>query len=58
MSIYFITKSKITIKVSLTSLSTFEINFNNINIAIKKKGIDYITTTTIIVVVEISLLAS
>ena len=59
MSTYSVTKSKTTIKVSLTPLSTFGINSSNIDIAIKKEGVDRTATITVIIAaIEISLLAT
>ena len=57
LNICSITKSKTTIKASLSSLSILEKHFSNADIALKKKGVDDTTTTTV-VIVEISLLAS
>ena len=57
LNIYFVTRSKTTIKVSLSLLSIPKKHFSNTNIALKKKGVDNTTTITI-VIAEISLLAS
>ena len=51
-------KSKTTIKVSLTPLSTFGINSSNADIAVKKEGVDRTTTTVIVVVTKMSLPAT